>query len=218
MPTGPSRLRLQLEAAFELQGRAEQRGERHRLGQQPRHRLRIVVALEEPSIAGPSRTSRPREVERLRPRKAGRCRRPTSAEAARSAALMAAPPRHQASTPFCACRRFSASSNTSRLRTVDHLVGHLLAAMGGQAMHEDGVRRRAAHQLAVDLIGRQQVLAPALVLVAHRHPAVGNDRRGVLRPPPSGPRADMIFAARGARRGEPLLASAAIRADRRCRA
>ncbi len=34
-----------------------------------------------------------------------------------------------------------------------------------------------AHQLAIDLVGREQVVAPALVLVAHRHPAVGDHGR-----------------------------------------
>ena len=62
-----------------------------------------------------------------------------------------------------------------RLRTVDHLVGDLLAAMGGQAMHEDRVLGGVAHQLGVDLIGREQVVAAAGVLVAHRHPAIGDD-------------------------------------------
>ncbi len=72
-------------------------------------------------------------------------------------------------------------------------------------MHEDRVRRRMAHQLAVDLVGREQVMAAALVLVAHRHPAIRDDRRRV----PG--RRDRIIAeadvrARGARGVEPLLA------------
>src|SRR5689334_10720539 len=40
-----------------------------------------------------------------------------------------------------------------RLRTVDHLIGDFLAAMGGQAVHEDGITLGQRHQLAVDLIG-----------------------------------------------------------------
>jgi hypothetical protein len=36
-------------------------------------------------------------------------------------------------------QRFSASSNTTELRAVDHLVGDLLAAMRRQAVHEQRV-------------------------------------------------------------------------------
>ena len=35
-----------------------------------------------------------------------------------------------------------------RLRAVDHLVGHLLAAVGGQAVHEDRVGLGLGHQPA----------------------------------------------------------------------
>ena len=64
-------------------------------------------------------------------------------------------PRHHARMPFCAWRRFSASSKTTELRTVHDLVRHLLAAMGGKAMHEDGIVVGHAHQRAVDLIRLQ---------------------------------------------------------------
>ena len=62
------------------------------------------------------------------------------------------------------------------LRTVDHIVGDLLAAMGRQAMHEDRVLARGGHQFRVDLIGRKQAMAKGLVHVAHRNPAIRDDR------------------------------------------
>src|SRR6266700_810483 len=65
-----------------------------------------------------------------------------------------------------------------RLRTVDHLVGDFLAAMRGQAMHEQRVGSCQRHQLGVDLIGLQQIVAMFAVLVAHRHPGVGDDAIG----------------------------------------
>src|ERR1700730_7290810 len=62
------------------------------------------------------------------------------------------------------------------LRTVHHLVGDLLAAMGRQAMHEDRVLARGGHQFCVDLVGRKQSMAKGLVHVAHRNPAIRDDR------------------------------------------
>ena len=46
-----------------------------------------------------------------------------------------------------ACSRFSASSKTTRVRPVHHLVGDLLAAVGRQAVQHDVVRVRAGQQL-----------------------------------------------------------------------
>jgi hypothetical protein len=43
------------------------------------------------------------------------------------------------------------------LRTVDDLVGHFLAAMRGEAVHEDGVGLGARHQRFVDLEGLRQM-------------------------------------------------------------
>ena len=65
-----------------------------------------------------------------------------------------------------------------RLRAVDHLVGDLLAAMRGQAVHEDRLRLGERHQLGIDLIGLEQIVAMLAVLVAHRHPGVGDDAIG----------------------------------------
>ena len=41
------------------------------------------------------------------------------------------------SSAFCACSRFSASSKTTEHGRVDDVVGDLLAAVRGQAVHED---------------------------------------------------------------------------------
>ena len=54
-----------------------------------------------------------------------------------------------------------------RLRPVDHLAGDLLAAMGRQAMHEDGIRLGARQQGAVDLVAFEQIVAALAVPVAH---------------------------------------------------
>ncbi len=66
-----------------------------------------------------------------------------------------------------------------RLRAVDHLVGDFVAAMRGQAMHEQRVGFRQRHQLGVDLIRFQQIVTVLAVLVAHREPGVGDHAIGV---------------------------------------
>src|SRR6202008_4164060 len=45
-----------------------------------------------------------------------------------------------------------------RLRPVDHLVGDLLAAMGGQAMHEDRVGLGLSREPRIDLIALEPVV------------------------------------------------------------
>src|SRR5689334_5459049 len=55
-----------------------------------------------------------------------------------------------------------------RLRTIDHLVGDLVAAMGWQAMHEERLRFCQRHQSRIDLIGPQKIVTILAVLVAHR--------------------------------------------------
>src|SRR6202171_419797 len=67
-----------------------------------------------------------------------------------------------------------------RLRAVDHFVGDLLAAMGRQAVHEDGVGLGARHQPRIDLVALEQVMAPRAVAVAHGDPGVGDDAVGAL--------------------------------------
>ena len=62
---------------------------------------------------------------------------------------------------------------------LDHVGRHFLAAMGGQAMHEQRARLGQRHQLVVDLVGHED--APpdfGLGLLAHRRPRVGVDRIG----------------------------------------
>ena len=46
-----------------------------------------------------------------------------------------------------------------RLRTVDHLVGDFVAAMGGEAVHEQRVRFCKRHQPGVDLVRFQEIVA-----------------------------------------------------------
>src|SRR5215218_6814092 len=53
-----------------------------------------------------------------------------------------------------------------RARAVHDLVGDLLAAMRRQAMHEDRLLAGGAHQPGVDLVGLEQIVTAALVLVA----------------------------------------------------
>src|SRR5947207_651434 len=45
------------------------------------------------------------------------------------------------------------------LRSVNHLVGDLVAAVRRQAMHEQGIGFRQRHQMCIDLIGPQHVVA-----------------------------------------------------------
>src|SRR5262245_26433234 len=61
-----------------------------------------------------------------------------------------------------------------RLRAVDHIVRDLLTAMGGQAVHEDGIRLSARHQPGIDLVALEQIVPTVAVAVAHRHPGVGD--------------------------------------------
>ena len=56
------------------------------------------------------------------------------------------------SSAFCACSRFSAWSNTTERARFDHAVGHFFAALGRQAVHEDGVGRGVREELVVDLV------------------------------------------------------------------
>ena len=116
--------------------------------------------------------------------------------------------------PFWACSRFSAWSNTTERRPVDHLGAHLLAAMRRQAMHEQRLRLGAGHQARHrpgTASSRRRRRSASLV--AHRDPHVGHDRIGardrlvrVL---------DHLDAAPGARRPRPApRAPGRARADR----
>src|SRR5947208_3083896 len=61
-----------------------------------------------------------------------------------------------------------------RLRAVNDLRLDLLAAMGRHAMHEDGVGFGGRHQPGRNPEGRQYVVTPGCLAVAHRHPGVGD--------------------------------------------
>src|SRR5207302_8518853 len=62
----------------------------------------------------------------------------------------------------------------TRLRAFDHVCRNLLAAVGGEAMQEDGLRIGELHQVRVDRIAAERV-APrlGLLLLPHRRPHVG---------------------------------------------
>src|ERR1700712_5461035 len=60
------------------------------------------------------------------------------------------------------------------LRAVDHLIRHLLAAMGGQAMHEQRVLAGLCHQSRVDLIGLEDVVTTGPLLLIHGNPGIGH--------------------------------------------
>ena len=87
-------------------------------------------------------------------------------------------PKHQARIDFWAWMRFSASSHTRERGAVDHLGGDLFAAVGRQAVEEDGVRRGDVHQALVHLEGREGRDPSVVIDVAHGHPGVGDDRVG----------------------------------------
>ena len=82
--------------------------------------------------------------------------------------------------PFWACRRFSASSQTTDCGAVHHRRRHLVAAMRRQAVHEQRVGLGAGHQLFVDPIGGEFVVALLALLHAHRNPGVGHHQVGIL--------------------------------------
>src|SRR5829696_6974515 len=61
-----------------------------------------------------------------------------------------------------------------RGRRVDHLVGHLVAAMSWEAMHKNCLFGRARHQLRVHLVGPEKgIPSRGFALVAHRGPDIG---------------------------------------------
>ena len=75
---------------------------------------------------------------------------------------------------FCTCSRFSAWFHTRDLRALDHAVGDFLAAVGGEAVQEDGVPVGGVHQRLVHDVALEGAGALLLLLLlAHRGPHVG---------------------------------------------
>ena len=64
----------------------------------------------------------------------------------------------------------------NRVRAIGHIIGNLIAAMRGQAMHDDHVVFGSAYKLRVDLKGAQQLYAPiSIIFLAHAHPGISID-------------------------------------------
>ena len=62
-----------------------------------------------------------------------------------------------------------------RALAVEHVLGDLLARMGGQAVQHDGVVARLRQQIGVDPVGREQLAPPlgvALVVPMLTHTSV----------------------------------------------
>ena len=64
------------------------------------------------------------------------------------------------------------------LRAVDDFGGDFLPAVGGEAMHEDGVGGGLVHQALVDLVGGEEVVAADGRVVVHADPCVGDNATG----------------------------------------
>ena len=103
------RARLQLEAALELQGGAEQHGEGGRLADHARHGVRVVVPVQDRVERGAEPHDAAADVQSLDREGQDEIVHPFEADGRHASGA----PMHQARMPFCACRRFSASSNTT---------------------------------------------------------------------------------------------------------
>ena len=85
------------------------------------------------------------------------------------------------SRAFCACSRFSASSQTTLCGAVDDLGRDLLAAVGRQAVQDDRVGRGPGQGRRGHRVRHERRLALGLlVLLAHRDPGVGGDDVGAV--------------------------------------
>jgi hypothetical protein len=67
----------------------------------------------------------------------------------------------------------------NRLIGLHHTVRYFESALGGEAMHKDGIAAGSAHQLSVHLVRREDPFSLfALGLLAHADPDIGVDRVG----------------------------------------
>ena len=134
----PVGLGLQLEAALELQGRAEEHRERRSLAERAGHGIRIAVARQNGVDRGAEPHDPAAHVQRLDGE--GQNDVVLSLErGGRSCAYRSQAPGENA---LLRVEAVLGLVEDHRLRTVHDLVRHLLAAMGGQAMHEDGIACR----------------------------------------------------------------------------
>ena len=143
-------LDLKAEDTVELERRGQRRGQRQRLAEQARDRVRIVMSRQDlvdqrpkPCHAAvqqrPIRTD-PVYLEGLD--EVVTAERVAIKYVACGHALFPAPkvpPRHQLRMLFCACRRFSASSQTTDCGPSMTAVGNFVATMGRKAVHENRV-------------------------------------------------------------------------------
>ena len=156
--------RLQLQPAVELQRRAEQRRKRRRLAEERARQASDNHAGRESYRSTAEPHDAAAQIERSRPRRAapdhrGLRRRPARTRLRARLEIRHPPtvPKHQDNMPFCACRRFSASSKTTDCGPSITVIGDFLAAMRRQTMHEDCILCRRGHQLCIDLIGASRL-------------------------------------------------------------
>ena len=108
-------LGLQLKAALDLERRAKQHRQRRRLADDPGDRGGIGVALEDGVDRRAEANDAAARAQRLDQKRHDNVVLPGVRHGARGRRMVhgAPAPRHQARMPFCACRRFSASSKTT---------------------------------------------------------------------------------------------------------
>ena len=92
-----------------------------------------------------------------------------------------------ASSAFCTCRRFSASSQTADCAAVERARGDLLAGVRGQAVEDDRLGAGERDERLVEAVGLEVCEPPlARLLLAERDPDVGDEDVGARRRPRAG--------------------------------